>query len=96
MCNLTNHPCLGKCTDFNEDQCSTCLIKQDTPLQNVELQIEKVWPLGTNYTDSEEAPWKRDDQNNWWFWQEKFGWTRYVGPVNQAFLDSRFEVVTIQ
>ncbi|WP_457971068.1 hypothetical protein [Acinetobacter calcoaceticus] len=96
MCNLTNHPCLGKCTDFNEDQCSTCLIKQDAPHQNVELQIEKVWPLGTNHTDSEEAPWKRDVQNNWWFWQENFGWTRYVGPVNKAFLDSRFEVVTSQ
>ncbi|VAX44324.1 Uncharacterised protein [Acinetobacter calcoaceticus] len=96
MCNLTNHPCLGKCTDFNEEQCSTCLIKQDAPHQNVEPQTEKVWPLGTNHTDSEGAPWKRDDQNNWWFWQENFGWTRYVGPVNKAFLDSRFEVVTSQ
>ncbi|EOE6167492.1 hypothetical protein ACQQT1_000495 [Acinetobacter baumannii] len=42
---------------------------------------KKVWPLGTNHTDSEGTPWKRDEQNNWWFWQENFGWSRYVGPV---------------
>ncbi|MDX8161815.1 hypothetical protein [Acinetobacter pittii] len=53
---------------------------------------KKVWPIGTNHTDSEGTPWKRDDQNNWWFWHENFGWSRYVGPVNQAFLDLRFEV----
>ncbi|HCJ0350822.1 TPA: hypothetical protein NQH15_002570 [Acinetobacter baumannii] len=57
---------------------------------------KKVWPLGTNHTDSEGTPWKRDEQNNWWFWQENFGWSRYIGPVNQAFLDLRFEVVTEQ
>ncbi|MCZ3007799.1 hypothetical protein NYZ11_19695, partial [Acinetobacter baumannii] len=57
---------------------------------------KKVWPLGTNHTDSEGTPWKRDEQNNWWFWQENFGWSRYVGPVNQAFLDLRFEVGTEQ
>lgn len=60
------------------------------------MTSKKVWPLGTNYTDSEETPWKRDAQNNWWFWQENFGWSRYVGPVNKAFLDSRFEVVENQ
>ncbi|ETQ52685.1 hypothetical protein P658_3942, partial [Acinetobacter baumannii UH19608] len=48
------------------------------------------------HTDSEGTPWKRDEQNNWWFWQENFGWSRYVGPVNQAFLDLRFEVGTEQ
>ncbi|MUR61776.1 hypothetical protein [Acinetobacter baumannii] len=57
---------------------------------------KKVWPLGTNHTDSEGTPWKRDEQNNWWFWPENFGWSRYVGPVNQAFLDLRFEVGTEQ
>ena len=39
--NLANHPCSGKCTDFNEEQCSTCLIKQDAPHQNVELQTDE-------------------------------------------------------
>ncbi|MDC5100829.1 hypothetical protein NRA63_00895 [Acinetobacter baumannii] len=57
---------------------------------------KKVWPLGTNHTDSEGTPWMRDEQNNWWFWKENFGWSRYVGPVNQAFLDLRFEVGTDQ
>lgn len=57
---------------------------------------KKVWPLGTNHTDSEGTPWMRDEQNNWWFWQGNFGWSRYVGPVNQAFLDLRFEVGTDQ
>ncbi|EPP8422560.1 hypothetical protein RG139_002297 [Acinetobacter baumannii] len=45
---------------------------------------KKVWPLGTNHTDSEGTPWKRDEQNNWWFWQENFGWSRYVGPGGSA------------
>ncbi|ENT3301220.1 hypothetical protein MJ012_07565 [Acinetobacter baumannii] len=60
------------------------------------MTSKKVWPLGTNHTDSEGTPWKRDDQNNWWFWQKNFGWSRYVGLVNKAFLDSRFEVGTDQ
>ena len=34
------------------------------------MTSKKVWPLGTNHTDSEGTPWKRDDQNNWWFWQK--------------------------
>lgn len=24
--NLTQHPCAGKCTEFKEEQCSTCLV----------------------------------------------------------------------
>lgn len=24
--NISNHPCSGKCTEFNEDRCNTCLI----------------------------------------------------------------------
>lgn len=60
------------------------------------MTSKKVWPLGTNHTDSVGTPWKRDDQNKWWFWQENFGWSRYVGLVNKAFLDSRFEVGTDQ
>ncbi|EMC0682032.1 hypothetical protein [Acinetobacter baumannii] len=34
--NLANHPCSGKCTDFKEEQCSTCLINQDAPHQTDE------------------------------------------------------------
>jgi hypothetical protein len=41
VCNLAKHPCLGKCTDFNEGQCSTCLIEQDAPHQIVELQTDE-------------------------------------------------------
>ena len=60
------------------------------------MTSEKGLAVRTNHTDSEGTPWKRDEQNNWWFWQENFGWSRYVGPVNQAFLDLRFEVGTEQ
>ncbi|WP_336964061.1 hypothetical protein [Acinetobacter pittii] len=41
MSNLANHPCSGKCTDFNEEQCSTCLIKQDALHQIVKLQADE-------------------------------------------------------
>ena len=32
--NLANHPCSGKCTDFKEEQCSTCLINQDARIKS--------------------------------------------------------------
>ncbi|HBM1231532.1 hypothetical protein GY132_00285 [Acinetobacter baumannii] len=54
---------------------------------------KKVWPLGTNHTDSEGTPWKRDEQNNWWFWQENFGWSRYVGPVKNPLMLLVHEIV---
>lgn len=28
MSNLTEHPCAGKCTNFKEEQCGTCLIAE--------------------------------------------------------------------
>ncbi|EGK48378.1 hypothetical protein K5F25_09785 [Acinetobacter baumannii] len=41
MSNLANHPCSGKCTDFKEEQCSTCLINQDAPHQIVNTQTDE-------------------------------------------------------
>jgi len=39
--NLANHPCSGKCTDFKEEQCSTCLINQDASHQVVNTQTDE-------------------------------------------------------
>lgn len=32
--NLAQHPCKNKCTDFKEEQCSTCLVRELPSIQN--------------------------------------------------------------
>jgi len=48
-------------------------------------------PKHTTHIENDGTFWS-NWKGAWFFWQKKFGWCRYVGPVNQMFLGNKREI----
>ncbi|MFX9938926.1 hypothetical protein ABTP77_21460, partial [Acinetobacter baumannii] len=51
-------------------------------------------PIGSTHIETDGTYWS-NWQGGWFFWKESFGWCRYVGSVNQAFLNNKREIGVI-
>lgn len=48
-------------------------------------------PMGSTHIETDGTYWFNHG-NLWFFWADGFGWCRYVGSVNKAFLNNKREI----
>lgn len=48
-------------------------------------------PKDATHLENDGTPWK-NDKGAWFWWRDGWGWCRYVGSVNQAFIQKFKEI----